>query len=438
MLSGSWSSSGSRGSATSAPAPIYGQGWRQLSIDNLDQSILIERGTKIRIFNVRIFPGESHELKRGAMVRQELVDRPPLRGPFAGWALDEAVERIVGEATNEASSVALTSAIASGHLVPYLSSKNGDPLQLTDKGACTDIIDDYFKRGAKRTAKNCDLVLFPTVCAPNAPDLLSGLPLADVMSNYVLNDPELLRWAPLAIAADETMRRFVEQGWYYPIGWQEWRVTVGTFDPEDELEFGESPIGFLMEQRSGGDLSVRRTKLVARRRFGCLMKLLSTSKIEALGDPVRSKDDRQILASVWSDDAYYVNAERGHLLVENPNSQDRHDVLTLRYRAVLLKKPGSITSTTELYDQDNPATKSRVGSLRDARAACRIWLIGLMRESPKVRPKPKPAYQKKALERWPELTQKDFNKSWEEAVEEAGAFAWARAGRPRGTTKKPK
>jgi hypothetical protein len=399
---------------------------------------LIERGTKIRIFNVRIFPGESHELERGAMVRQELVDRPPFDGPFAGWALEEAVERIVGKATNEASIAALNSAIASGRLVPYLRSKNGDPLQLTDKGACTDIIDDYFKRGAKRTAKNCDLVLFPTVCAPNAPDLLSGLPLADVMSNYVLNDPELLRWAPLAIAADETMRRFVGQGWYYPIGWQEWRVTVGTFDPEDELEFGESPIGFLMEERSGGDLSVRRTKLVARRRFGCLMKLLSTSKIEALGDPVRSKDDRQILASVWSDDAYYVNAERGHLLVENPNSQDRHDVLTLRYRAVLLKKPGSTTSATELDDQGSSSAKSRVGSLPQARVACRAWLTGMMQESPKVRPRPKPAYQNDAQERWPELTQKDFIKSWEEAIEETGATAWAKAGRPRGTTRKSK
>jgi len=372
------------------------------------------------------------------MVRQELVDRPPLHGPFAGWALDEAVERIVGKASNEASSAALTGAIASGHLVPYLPDKDGGLSHLLDKGACTDLIDEYFKRGAKRAAENCDLILFPTVCAPNAPDLLNGLSLAHVMSAYVLNDPELLRWAPLAIAAEETMRRFVEQGWYHPIGWREWRVTVGAFDPEDKLEFGDSPIGLLMAERSDGDLNVRRTKLVARRRFGCLMSLLSTSKIEALGDPVRSKDDRQILASVWSDDAYYVNAERGHLLVENPNSQDRYDVLTLRYRAVLFKKPGSIASATELLDQGNSSAKSRVGSLPDARAACRAWLMGLMRQSQKVRPKPKPAYQNDALERWPELTQKDFTKSWEEAVEETEATAWAKAGRPRGTTKKSK
>jgi hypothetical protein len=438
MLSGSWTSAGSRGSATNAPAPIYGPGWRQLSVKNLDQSNLIERGTKIRIFNVRIFPGESREQARTAAAGQELVDRPPLHGPFAGWALDEAVKRIVGKATNEASSAALTSAIASGHLVPYLSDKDGGLSQLLDKGACTDIIDKYFKKGANRTAENCDFILFPAVCAPNAPDLLSGLSLAHVMSTYVLNDPELLRWAPLAIAAEETMRRFVEQGWYHPIGWREWRVTVGAFDPEDELELGESPIGLLMAERSDGELNGRRTKLVARRRFGCLMKLLSTSKVEALGDPVRSKDDRKILASVWSDDAYYVDAERGHLLVENPNSQDRYDVLTLRYRAVLLKKPGSITSATEPHDEGNSSAKSRVGSLPDARAACRAWLMGLMRQSLKVRPKPKPAYHSDALQKWPELTQKDFTKSWEEAIEETGATTWAKSGRPRGTTKKSK
>ncbi|WP_291855417.1 hypothetical protein [Bradyrhizobium sp.] len=436
MLSGSWTSAGSRGSATSAPAPIYGPGWCQLSVKKLDQSILIERGTKIRIFNVRILPGEIREQAQGAAAGQELVDRPPLHGPFAGWALDEAVERIVGKASNEASMTALTSAIASGHLVPYLADKDGGLSQLLDKGACIEIIAEYFKKCTSRAAENCDLILFPTVCAPNAPDLLSGLSLAHVMSTYVLNDPELLRWAPLAIAAEETMRRFVEQGWYYPIGWHEWRVTVGTFDPEDEFEFGESPIGILMAERSDGDLNVRRTKLVARRRFGCLMKLLSTSKIEARGDPVRSKDDRQILASVWSDNAYYVDADRGYLLVENPNSQDRHDALTLRYRAVLLKKPGSIMSATESHDQGNPSAKSRSGSLRDARAACRAWLMGLMLESPEVKPKPKPAYRQDSRDKWPELTDKHFTKSWEEAVEETDAIAWAKAGRPRGTTKK--
>jgi hypothetical protein len=399
---------------------------------------LIERGTTVRIFNVRIFPGESRrERTRGAEAGPELVDRPPLHGPFAGWALDEAAERIACKATNEASIAALTSAIASGHLVPYLLDKDGGS-QLLAKGACNEIIDDYFKRDANRAAENCDLILFPTVSAPNAADLLSDLSLADVMSAYVLNDPELLRWAPLAMAAEETMRRFVEQGWYYPIGRREWRVTVGTFDAEDELEFGDSPIGLLMEERSGGELNVRRTKLVARRRFGCLMSLLSKSKLEALGDPVRSKDDRQILASVWSDDAYYVDAGRGHLLVENPHSQGRYDGLTLRYRAVLLKKPGPIPSVTELHDQGNMPAMSRVGSLSEARAACLAWLMGLMRQSPEVRPKPKPAYRNDALERWSQLTQKDFMKSWDEAIEETGATPWARSGRPRGTTKKPK
>jgi hypothetical protein len=358
---------------------------------------------------------------------------------FDGWTLDEAVKRIVGNAPNDASSAALTRAVASGHLVPYLQDKDTGSFQLLEKVACTGIIDEHFKRNARRAAGNGDLTLFPTVCAPNAPDLLNGLSLAHVMSNYVLKDPELLRWAPLAIAAKDTMRRFVEQGWYHPGGWHEWRVTAGVSDAEDELEFGDSPIGFLTAQISdGGDLNVRRTRLIARRRFGCLMNLLSTSRLEALGDPARLGDEREILASVWSDDDYYVNAERGHLLVENPESQDRYDVLILRYRAVLLKKPGSTTSAAELPDQGNSSAKSRVGSLPDACAACRAWLMGLMQKSPKVRPKPKPVYQHDAQEKWPELTHKDFTKSWEEAIGETGARAWAKAGRPRGTTKKSK
>ena len=112
--------------------------------------------------------------------------------------------------------------------------------------------------------------------------------------------------------------------------------------------------------------------------------------------------------------------------------------LTLRYRAVLLKKPGSIASATELHDQGNSSDQVSRWELPDARAACRAWLMGLMRESPTVRPKPKPAYQNDAREKWPELTDKDFTKSWEEAVEETEATAWAKAGRPRGATKKSK
>lgn len=437
MSSGSWTSSGSRGSATNTPEPIYGPGWLQLSVKTLDQSSLVERDTKNRIFNVRIFPGDYQKLARGAMIEQELVDRPPLHGPFAGWPLAEAAERIVGKMSNEASKAALTSAISRGHLVPYLPDKNGGSLRPLDKIASAHIIDEYFKKGTRRAPRDCDLVLFPTVCAPNAPDLLSGLSLAHVMSLYVLDDPELRRWAPLAIAADEAMRRFVEQGWYFPSGWHEWRVTAGAFDPEDELEFGAGPIGILMDDRLNSDLNVRRTRLIARRRFGCLMKLLSTSKIEALGDPVRPKDDRQILASVWSDRAYYIDAQRGHLLVENPNSQDQFDILTLRYRAVLLKKPVAVATEAELHKGDL-SDKPRTGSPLDTRAVCRAWLMGLMRKSQQVRPKPKPAYQQEALEKWPELTIKDFIKSWEEAIEETGASAWAKAGRPRGTTKKSK
>jgi hypothetical protein len=124
-------------------------------------------------------------------------------------------------------------------------------------------------------------------------------------------------------------------------------------------------------------------------------------------------------------------------LVENPNSQDQFDILTLRYRAVLLKKPAAVAPEAELHKSDS-SDKSRAGSPLDTRAACRAWLMGLMRRSQKVRPKPKPAYQQEALEKWPELTIKDFIKSWEEAIEETGATVWAKAGRPRGTTKKSK
>ncbi|MDC0404370.1 hypothetical protein OAM26_05015 [Porticoccaceae bacterium] len=125
--------------------------------------------------------------------------------PFAGWTLDEAAERIVGTAADEASCAALTSAVASGHLVPYLPSKSGGLPERLGNEACNDIVQVHFREGAKAARKNRDVVLFPTVCAPDAPDFLHDLSLAQAMSTYVLKDPEFLRWAPLAIAADDVV-----------------------------------------------------------------------------------------------------------------------------------------------------------------------------------------------------------------------------------------
>jgi hypothetical protein len=63
---------------------------------------------------------------------------------------------------------------------------------------------------------------------------------------------------------------------------------------------------------------------------------------------------------------------------------------------------------------------------------CRRWLVTIMRESPRVRPKPKLEYQKEAMRKFPALSVRQFQRAWDAAIEEATATGWCKAGRPKG------
>ena len=49
------------------------------------------------------------------------------------------------------------------------------------------------------------------------------------------------------------------------------------------------------------------------------MALLRDRRIEARGDPCRNNDPREVLSSMWSNEAYYVDYEHGDLQAEDAN-----------------------------------------------------------------------------------------------------------------------
>jgi hypothetical protein len=61
---------------------------------------------------------------------------------------------------------------------------------------------------------------------------------------------------------------------------------------------------------------------------------------------------------------------------------------------------------------------------------CFRWLLGQMRDSPRCRPKPKEAFRVEAKSKFPLLSVRQFNKAWDDSINESGAFEWSKAGRP--------
>lgn len=68
-------------------------------------------------------------------------------------------------------------------------------------------------------------------------------------------------------------------------------------------------------------------------------------------------------------------------------------------------------------------------SSANAEAQCKEWLQELMRASPDARTASKKELQAEAVQRFPGLANKAFERSWRTAIATSGAVAWSRPGR---------
>jgi len=107
----------------------------------------------------------------------------------------------------------------------------------------------------------------------------------------------------------------------------------------------------------------------------------------------------------------------------------------------LFAEPNQDVLKYDPLDRDEPYTKVRLrrddllanwppeGATAKSEGDCRRWLVGLMRESPDKRPKPKAQFQTEAQKKFRKLSERQFLRAWDAAVEESAATNWSKAGR---------
>jgi hypothetical protein len=357
---------------------------------------------------------------------------------FTGWSPDEAMQRVLGLSDDHSRATELLSYLDSGHLVGYVRAPSDGELRRCTAAESRALLSQVVTREAN-PSQSPELVLFPVVCAPDAPSILNGWTLKEAIFSYVLKDPELLRVASHLGSRDGRTRRYVKES-YYPGGVNGWQVTSATICAETS----ESRLEWLMALRIlPSDPLERQANQLANHRFGFLMRLLWSNALEGIGDPVRSRDSNAILKTLWNHNGYYVDLDNGDL-VQDDDSGERLSVKP-RWRGVVLRTP--LASDAAWQSQiGGSASSIPIASLSqpiDPEKICYSWLVGVMRKSPGRRPSSlsKAVLKEDARTKWPDLSIRAFDRSWTRAVQDSNAGAWSKSGAPpgkRSALRKPK
>jgi hypothetical protein len=359
-----------------------------------------------------------------------------------GWSMDDAIRRTIG-ATNEDNAVArVWTSVQRGRLVA-VGQRFGNavrepipPRNITASGVSAP---------GSRLDPYSDILIYPVVVAPNAIDLLEGMSLKDAFWQFVLRDPEVELVGARAIAENPDLKRVYLEGWCYPGGCREWPLNF----QRGELAGGralDSPIGYLGKPPPD---NVQQAADILSARYESLLALLIQGKLEAVGDPTRSRGSELIRSAIWSHSTYFFDATKGDL-VQRKGNADLADPFSVRWRAVTLRrtmraetfhvKPRisdqMLSSTIDPQRQVTAQSKAmrRVETKTTSLNACRNWLIQIMEMSAGKRTMSKEELWRAAKEKWPgTLSKRAFLSARDRAIDETGASAWAAAGAPKKT-----
>jgi hypothetical protein len=360
-----------------------------------------------------------------------------------GWSLAEAVQRTTGSKNSDDNHTQCCTAVEQGRLVAFGRAHIEGDHEWMPPAVCK------FLSNRDLTASNkdepyFDILIYPVVDAPNAIDLLEGMSLKDAFWQFVLRDPEVQFLGSKAIKANPDLKRTHLEGWCYPAGCREWPLVFA----HGELAGGRSqtsPIGYL-EDRIPQE--VQQAADTVSLRYNSLLALLRQGKLEAVGDPVRSRGTDIILSSIWSHRSYYFDANNGDVLQANGSiGSDWRDTRLTRWRAVMLRKPQRtnlfhvkprvsdqlLSSPIEPQRQAIPRAKAmaRVNTKVTSFNACREWLIRQMEASTRERESIGSLW-KKAQEKWPNtLSYRSFLRARSEAIHFTRAYHWSAAGAPK-------
>ena len=277
-----------------------------------------------------------------------------------------------------------------------------------------------------------DVRIFPIIEAPDAIDRINGKTFVEAFQASVVSDPQLtvLRKRALAVHAQPASLGYdwVPYRAVWPVGFGRGPCTggVGFMRKFDE------PLKYNRKHAADGILA---------RRFAKLIQFLSEGRLIAEGLPRGGGRSVIIPRSIWQRDRTYIDLENGDLLEINPRAEDETTMLSRpTVTGLMLLRPTADSQVAEssrivVHPAQTPATSAgtrRIVTKTTSRDACRSWLSDLMLESPTAKPRSKGEYWQEAQKKWPEkLSERAFDRVWDDAVAATGAAKWSTGGRPR-------
>lgn len=361
---------------------------------------------------------------------------------ITGWSPAEAFKRTIGSKNSDHPH--FLKIVERGELVAFGRRHAQSDREWIPALACTFLLDRNLKT-LSASALNAndgsfiDILFYPILHAPNAIYFLENLSLKDAFWRFVLHDPEVLFLSGKAIKANPDLMQVYLDGRCQPGSNWEWPLDFY----QGELAGGrskESPIGILADPLPR---EVQQAADVVCNRYSALLAPLRQGKLEAVGDPDRSRGGIQILSSIWSHRSYFFDAMNGDVLQKNENFTDWRDIRLKCWSAVMLKRPQSAAFHVKppKYDglrptTDRPqvskrsvSTNYRVETTGASLKACTQWLVEMMRASSNKRTYTKKFLWEKAQEKWPDtLSERKFIEARDAAIRITGATAWRTAG----------
>jgi len=316
-----------------------------------------------------------------------------------------------------------------------------------------------------------DIRIFPPLLAPCRVDLLVGQPLAKAFNDFVLNDLEVQVLAALAIASAPAWKRVFIEGLYTPHGYEGWPLAASSYLPHF-ISHPDPKRRSVFDHPHSDPIEVVIVAEALEQRYRALVSMLEAGAIraEAINNKSGSRED--ILCSIWSHKAFYLDGRTGDILQENDRSKGRYDTYIKRYVGVVLQRPmhriavqdeaapsrsfpnSSQSGSPELFHVNSTEhvqlpshtgvpkeSRRRSAANEEGRLAaseqCQTWLGGIMRQSPNQRTRSKASLRAEAIKRWPPpaLSKRRFDIIWPQAIAATKAMAWSEPGAP---SKRPK
>jgi hypothetical protein len=250
--------------------------------------------------------------------------------------------------------------------------------------------------------------IFPVLTAPNAVDLLANLSLESIFRSFVIEDPQVV--AALRRASIEGLNLSSFR-----------RVPLTSLaDYTDALINALAPNDIASRRRHAA------SRLIASR-IVRLAAYLAKGDLSARGTCPSRSIAVVVPAQIW---------RRGEILVDFTNGDlyrsaevDGHNDPTLLARGLTLHRTSAIETNLASAIEGEPSKPRKLQPTTvSAETACQDWLKDQIQANPKGKPQRRGSYKEIALEKFPGLAGRGFERAWATATKGTN---WAAPGRPR-------